>query len=225
MLQHVEQLLDIHMHLWYMQMIDDPNFDPTHETRSPSFAVHTPLDFVKLNEDGTPVDNFLLTDVGQDMFVVGGASLLLLTMMTNISIALTCVVHDAVVPMQKPIGLFVTSLLTSEVTTVDMFMWNRQARAHDKAAVLAAMYLSKEFQEFMNKLAFPLPMGHVKAWFCVDAEPLPPKKRTELALQKRAEAGLTANTWGGSALFGARLSQRLSSVRVAVVSPSRCNMS
>lgn len=124
--------------------------------------------------------------------------------------------------MQKPIGLFVTNLLTSEVTTIDMFMWNRQARAHDKAAVLAAMYLSKEFQEFMNKLAFPLPMDHVKAWFCADAEPLPPKKRTELALQKRAEAGLTANTWGGSALFGARLSQRLSSVRVSVV---RCLLS
>lgn len=87
-LQHVEQLLDIPMDLWYMQMIDDPNFDPTHETRSPSFAAHTPLHFVQLNADGTPVANFLLTDVGQDMFVVGGAGLLLLTMMMNINIAL-----------------------------------------------------------------------------------------------------------------------------------------
>lgn len=140
--------------------------------------------------------------------------------MTSINIALKCVVHDVFFPMQKPIGLFVTNLLTSQSTTRDMFMWNRQARAHDKAAVLAAMYLSQEFQECLSKLAFQLPMDHVKAWFCVDAEPLPPKKRTELALQRRVDMGLTANTWGGSALFGARLSQRLSSIRALVVSPS-----
>lgn len=61
------------MHLWYMQMLDDPNFDPTHETRSPSFALQASLHLVQLNSDGTPVANYLLSDAGQDLFVVGSA--------------------------------------------------------------------------------------------------------------------------------------------------------
>lgn len=49
-----------------MQMLDDPNFDPSHEPRSATLRTRSEL----LNADGSPTENILLTAGGQEPFTV-----------------------------------------------------------------------------------------------------------------------------------------------------------
>lgn len=119
--------------------------------------------------------------------------------------------------MQDAASQFVTDMLTSKSDTVDLFMWDREAGGYDKPTVFAAIYLSKEFQDALSQLGFPLSMDHLKAWFYLGVQPLTGKKKTDNAVQKRTDQGLPTNVWGGFALFVVRMSQRHSTARTHLV--------
>lgn len=97
-----------------------------------------------------------------------------------------------------------------------MFVWNSTASGHDKAAVLAFMLVSDDFQHIVSSQHFNL--SHFVEWFYLEERPLTLKEKAGKALQKRLAQGKQADRWGGFELYMVRMSERFATVRKEAVS-------
>lgn len=121
--------------------------------------------------------------------------------------------------MQDILATIVKLMQVEGSDELDLFYWDREKQCHDRVALMAAIYISKPFQEFLGSLNFVLPLQHYVHWF--DYKGKKQKAADAGASQgskaKASKGKAKADKVGGCEYFVHKLSEHHSTLRGRLV--------